>query len=562
MAQVIPVVWLSYDPEVGGRNYWDMGMLEDIYSNRMWRTGYDFEHYDDHKIPDVEGAVIIFPARNQVKFLERLNEDIAKLKWVVLMLTGDEEAAFPVEDVKHDNIEIWVMSPRPGRHDKYHKLGTGYPPQLHKNMPEHAPDKDLDYFFAGQVTHERRKECANILTEMDIAKESNNLNGEFLFTEGFTQGFTHAEYFNKLSRAKVAPAPSGPETPDSFRLFEALEAGCMPIADTRVPKGDFPDDYWTFFFDEIPPFPVITEWEYLPGWTRDQIDLYPSKHNRIQVWWLWKKRAMALKVKEQIQRLSGVAPNNSRGDQITILMPSSPNSRHPSTEHIEQCVRDVRVQLPDSEIIIMVDGIRPEQAHLTAQYDEYKRKLLWLCTYKWNNVIPLVFDEFGHQSTMTRKALEIVKTPFILFVEHDTPLVPDFPIEWETCCSAIESGAANIIRFSHESHIIDEHKHLFIGGVEDVHGAPLIKTIQYSQRPHLASAAYYRHMMQYYVREGSKAFIEHAMYGQIVESYNIEGLLGWNIHKLWLYYPDTPGNIQRSYDLNSRGDDQGFDSIL
>jgi hypothetical protein len=67
--------------------------------------------------------------------------------------------------------------------------------------------------------------------------------GTFIPTKGFTQGDPHDLYYRQMADAKVAPAPSGPETPDSFRLFEALESGCVPIADTRVPKNNFSDNY-------------------------------------------------------------------------------------------------------------------------------------------------------------------------------------------------------------------------------------------------------------------------------------------------------------------------------
>lgn len=104
----IPVSWLTYT-DAPSRGYWDQGMLEDVFNNRMWQTGYEFDHRESLK--GLDGSVIIFPARNQVKFLDQLNKDIAKLKWVVLFLTGDEESDFPVEKIKHPNIKIWVMSP-------------------------------------------------------------------------------------------------------------------------------------------------------------------------------------------------------------------------------------------------------------------------------------------------------------------------------------------------------------------------------------------------------------------------------------------------------------------
>ena len=76
----INVLWLNYNKELPGRNYWDQSMLEDVLSNRMWRTGYDFEHQEVHNIPKgIDSAVIVLPARNQVEYIEELNKEIRNL---------------------------------------------------------------------------------------------------------------------------------------------------------------------------------------------------------------------------------------------------------------------------------------------------------------------------------------------------------------------------------------------------------------------------------------------------------------------------------------------------
>lgn len=553
---IVPVVWLNYT-DAPKRGYWDQGMVEDIFNNRMFDAGYKFFHLE--RLDDgLVGAVVIFAARNQTEFIARLNKDLAKLKWVILMLTGDEESAFPIEQIKHKHIKIWVMSPRPQRHEKYSVLGTGYPPHLKSNMPPQAPDKDLDWYFGGQITHERRGAMAIKLNEMLTHSKAK---GEFDPSEGFTKGLPPAEYDKKLASAKVAPAPSGPETPDSFRLFEALEVGAIPIADTQAPKGDWPDDYWIYFFKEEPPFPILRHYDHLQGYVEDMAKQYPVKNNQVFAWWQMKKYQMVKKVREQIHKLSGLAPAIP---DITILMPTSPAQLHPSTEHIEQNIRDVREQLPDTPIILMIDGVRKEQRGRKKDYEEYQRRLLWLCNFAWDNVLPIRFEKFGHQSTMTREALKLVESPYILFVEHDAPLVPDYPIEWDGLKKTIETGQANAIRLHHESGIHPEHKHLMIGEPELVEGVKMWRTAQWSQRPHLVSTAFYRHVIDTYFSEKSRAFIEHGLYGPIIEAYNREGLMGWNLWKLWVYYPDdTPqGNIQRSYDLNSRGSEPNYASIF
>lgn len=57
------------------------------------------------------------------------------------------------------------------------------------------------------------------------------------------------------------PAPHGWFVIDSFRVTEALEAGCIPIVETS--------DYWTKLYGEVPPFPQINNWSQAPGMIRN-----------------------------------------------------------------------------------------------------------------------------------------------------------------------------------------------------------------------------------------------------------------------------------------------------
>lgn len=272
-----------------------------------------------------------------------------------------------------------------------------------------------------------------------------DMKGDYLPTAGFTQGVGEAEYHRRMANSKVVFAPSGPESPDTFRLYEALEAGCIPIADTRVQEGkpneDFGDDYWTWLFGEEPPFPVLTDYEQLPGYTREALDNWKPLSNRVSAWWMRKKRELAYRLESDLAALGvpsyeeGTRPPNA--DLVTVLVSTSPIPAHPDTGMIEQTISDVRVHMPDSEIIIMVDGVRPEQEDRRADYEEYTRRLLWLAHHEWHSVLVLLFETHQHQASMTRAALNHVATPTILFVEHDAPLTPDCVFDWDDLVDAV-----------------------------------------------------------------------------------------------------------------------------
>lgn len=569
---IIPVVWLSYRDDTPPRGYWDQAIIEGLLSGDLWRPSYAYEFAHYKAIEDAgEGCVIVFPARAQVDYLDQLNNEIKNLKWVLIMLTGDEEASFPFEKIEHPNMRLYVMSPRrQSRYDNVRFLGTGFAPLAPQMLPtfkDEANNRTTDYFFAGQITHERRTQMAEQIAIMEEFRKVNNLYGDCVYTKGFTEGLRPAEYYRRMAKSKVAFAPSGPETPDTFRLFEALEAGCIPIADTRVSSNknnaDFGDDYWTFFFGEEPPFVVLKDYDQLQGFTIDAVEKWKPLSNKIFSWWMKIKRQWAVQLHNDIEAL--IDDPNSRNTEdvtntITILIPTSPIPAHPSTEMIETTIADVRAKLPNSEIILMIDGIRPEQADRQEDYEEYIHRLLWLCHHEWHNVLPLLFNEHTHQASMTREALNYVDTPIILFVEHDAPLTPDRDFDWRGLCISILKGEANLIRFHHEALILPEHESLMMSEVIHVCGVPMRKTMQWSQRPHLASTAFYRRFIEAYFHPESKTMIEDVMHGIVHTDCMRDGLMGWNNWRLWIYTPE--GDIKRSYHLDGRQDDPKYEMII
>lgn len=525
------VFWLSLRKDTPSRGFWDQGYLEDLLK--------DFEHYEVEKLPLQKFAVVIIPARSHAKEIDKINLELRNIDGVILILTGDEEGVFPIEEIRHPNIKIWVQNPQQGRHDNYTRLGTGYPPQIHEFSPKEFPEKNLDFFFAGQITHSRRMECAKQLRPLQ--------NGKLIETKGFTQGVPHSEYYPLLASAKIAPCPSGPVTPDSFRLFEALQLGCIPIADIRTSKEDF-EGFWEWLFDEPVPFTQIKNWESLPGYIEDLKKFYPAFNNRVQAWWLRYKAKMRAQLLNDTLAVGGEIINND----ITVVIPASPIPSHPDTKIIDETIASVLHHLPNAEIIVTFDGVRKENEDRRANYEEHIRRFLW--KYKDAKIIPYIFDEHIHQVGMMRAVIDSIKTPMILYMEHDAPVVIDYEIEWKKLSKDILSGFANVIRFHFEAVIPEEHRSLMIGKPEN----GLLKTVQWSQRPAICSTAYYKRIIENCFSKDAKCFIEDKMHGIILDDWQKYGIMGWNQHKLFIYYPNGL-NIKRSYTTDGRNGEAKYD---
>lgn len=549
------IVWVSYrKPDIIARGYWDQGLLERIMDRTVWRpvNALTFEHHDGFDtLPTGRGAVVVVPAQHHadVELVDRLNHDISSLPWCLLILTGDECSLFPWRALHHPNMRLWIMTPRREIHQQSGArfIGEGWHADTPDTLAAGTPNKTLDWFFAGQVTHPRRSQCARILQTLH--------DGELIQTEGFTLGLDRHDYLHRMAAAKVAPAPSGPGTPDSFRLYEALEAGALPIADARCPNRHN-DRYWQLVYGDVP-FPIIDDWADLPDVIDLALQAWPAPANRASAWWQQYKRQLAYDLDDDIRALTDTDAGGALADRITVIMPTSVIPSHPSTAVIVETIDSIRTQLgPNVEIIVTIDGLRDEQADRRDDYLEYQRRLVWATNHQMTNVVPVIVDSHVHQGNLARIALALVRTPGVLFCEHDTPLCGDIP--WSRLADAIEERQANVIRLHHEASILEPHRHLMVDDTpHDIAGIPMLRTMQWSQRPHLAATDFYRRTISTYFGQQSRSMIEDVMHGVVDQAWREHGEAGWDDWRIWMYAP--PGDMKRSLHLDGRGDAPKFD---
>lgn len=561
----IPVVYLNFNVDASTSDYWDMALIKDIVNGDMWKAaqGYEFESHEypfgKVKPMDGNGAVVILPARHNVKHVGEVQAFINQLEWCVLILCGDEEREFPFDTLNHPNMKVWLMQPTLTDEADFY-IGSGYTPKTRGIVSRFKADylmKPYDWSFSGQMNHERRRLASDVLIPM---QDREDMKGLINMTDGFTQGLDSDQYYKMMTGSKAIPALSGVQSPDNFRLFEALEAGAVPVADDHSTMLIHEDGYWRKVFNgEDVPFKVFSDFANLEGYIGDVKREWPRLNNTVFGWWQKYKRRMVYTLNQHINELSHIPyPDNDLRHKITVIMVTSPIKSHPSTRIISQSINDIRALLPDCEIIIGVDGVRDEQKDYRERYEDYKKHLLWKCNYEWSNVVPILFESHMHQAAMTKQLLKLVHTPTILFVEHDTGLATDFEYDFNKMVKIIESGEAYTIRFHHEAVIPHEHDHMMIDNTVDHDGVPLLKTWQWSQRPHLSSTVFYRDMIDRFFTDESRTMIEDVVHGKVEEDFQNFGIMGWHKWRLWIYHPDG-GNIKRSYTTDGRGDDPKYE---
>lgn len=297
------VIWVSYHkPEILQRGYWDQAILEDTFDKLGYEHHDGFEWVPERKEGETRpGAVVVINGRTHVEDTEQLNADIEKLRWCLLIVTGDEEALFPWREVHHPRMAMWIQLARMNQHDdvSFH-LPNGYRPDTRNYLSGiDEPYRKYDYFFAGQITHDRRYDMAKQIPELP----RKGILGKFIRTQSFgEEGIEYSDYMTHMTSSKIALCPSGPESPDSFRLYEALEAGCLPIVDAYSSNHRHPG-FWRYLFGDDIPFPIIEHWEALPDLIPELLKSWPHNANKAFAWWQLQRRNIRIKLEDNVKGL-------------------------------------------------------------------------------------------------------------------------------------------------------------------------------------------------------------------------------------------------------------------
>jgi hypothetical protein len=145
----------------------------------------------------------------------------------------------------------------------------------------------------GQVTNSRRHELVGVLRGLP--------NGKLVETKGFSQGLDHEKYMSVLFDTKIAPCGGSPATADSFRVYEALEAGCIPVLDRYSAKRDT-KNYWDKVLGKHP-FYVVDNWNEFQGVYNKIMMDYPNEKVKVRTWWNKYKKDFVKNFKLDLSKL-------------------------------------------------------------------------------------------------------------------------------------------------------------------------------------------------------------------------------------------------------------------
>lgn len=231
---------------------------------------------------------------------------------------------------------------------------------------------------------------------------------------------------------------------------------------------------------------------------------------------------------------------------LTVLIPTSPIPSHPSTAILDETIANIR-KYTDAKIIIMCDGVHESLKHREEDYKQYLENVM-ANHEKYGEHKVVMFESHNHQAMMTKFVLDrLVKTPLIMFCEHDTSPIGEIP--FNEMCEFIETDSViNCVRFNIFDKIPHEHQYLMIGSTPT---GIFTRTIQWSQRPHIAKTDWYRKILATWFPDGKRTMIEDVMHSVVQVQYE---QLGYDTFGLAIYTPE--GNQLRSYHADGRGEDE------
>lgn len=545
---MVDVVWATSKPL-------DNFMLLDMFAEIDFSPVGSFKYNIVGTFEEATGDGVVAVIDGTNADVEEVNETLSNYKWVLLIVVCDENNLFKTEELNHPNLKLWVQTPRAEKDygdARFFGVGYGFSSEYRSKFTQEYLLKPTDLFISGQNTHERR----NVIFSKLFKYQNKNPNDRIRInmTEGFTQGMKPVDYYRNMAMAKIAPCPSGIVSPDSFRLYEALEFGCIPIADDVSPAYEYDSrGYWNRIFPDAP-FSILSD-NNVSSLIDKAKNNYQQKANMIFAWWIGQKRKYAYELVDDIRALSdNPVKVNSLKEKVTIIVPVSPWKDNPDTTKIETTIKSIRSHFPKSEIIVTFDGVREEQQEKFEAYQEFIKRMLWKINVDNNNILPLVFEKHAHQSGMMREALKYVRTESVLYVEGDSPL-HDREINWKNITNLLSEDKARIIRLYNKEEIPEPHEYLMYHARDlKIDGDDYVGTSQWSQQPHIVRTDTYRYIMDEYFTDESRCFIEDRFYYIIVGEIN-DGK--WDKWRFFIYLPED--RQPRSYHLDGRDGEEKYD---
>ena len=240
----LKVQWLCSD-----QNTFEIDWLRFLFSEVQ--NYIEIEH-DWRKIQTTENTVLI--CNHAVPYRAVLEQLRQRGKKYVIVLLSDENLWEPCEWL-HDPACVGLLRnyihPNQLKHPKVEFFGLGYKRDFLKYLTNDNIERQLTWCFAGTPHGEREQ-------ALELFQKVKNNKVHICSGFGAADGISTEDYAKMLQSSVFALCPEGQDSMDSFRIYEALEAGCIPITKNFSKQFTIRPSYWHAVFHGVQELPFIS----------------------------------------------------------------------------------------------------------------------------------------------------------------------------------------------------------------------------------------------------------------------------------------------------------------
>lgn len=240
------VVWYE-----GQRGRWDHHVLMTVFEKYPDK----FIQHNEKDPPQADSAIVIVAGRPDT---EPLFNYLNTIKSGVVILTSEEDAYFNWKALP-THLDVWTQYYSPSKEGINTRLLMGPAWPIKDNKIRNLEIKYL-WSFVGQVQNPSRQACIDVLRTLP-SKGYMHLVDAF---GGQGNGIEYQPYLDIMCQSKYVICPSGSMSVDSFRLYEAMECGAIPITENRAPRDHKSFNYWREVYPENNLI-TVESWKELPG---------------------------------------------------------------------------------------------------------------------------------------------------------------------------------------------------------------------------------------------------------------------------------------------------------
>ncbi len=248
----INIQWVTQDSELFELDW--LCEILDVHKNEI-NIVRNFENFKTNK----NSLIICNHAVNYRLCLDALKT--ANRKYGIFLLS-DENLTEMCEWLHDPNCLFSFRNyvhPMYFNHPKVQTLGLGYKKEFKKYLKnKSAENRNNTWVFAGTPHGDRKK----MLSIFESIKPNQTYECSGFCSNDAMDTENYAELMND---AVFALCPPGQDSMDSFRLYESLEAGCIPVALTRTSRMPIYPSYWEAVIQNTGvstiPFILCDTWE-------------------------------------------------------------------------------------------------------------------------------------------------------------------------------------------------------------------------------------------------------------------------------------------------------------